>query len=404
MTGLEAKVPRDDAVTEWRRRIRLAERLREEFSDEVLATAEDDEAALRWLASVDPQAAVGSRHHVVPRFVLRRWANTSGRVQVFSKVERTVGVRNISDLAIKDFYTIIDNDGLRSSVMESILSEMEAAAAAAIRDLLNPFAVPRPFHEHVATLAQFAAFQLVRTPRHRREAELHAEWYAKTMASGKIDEAELRELVIVPHQNEAISRMSHQSTGLFPLLFCRPIALVVLDGPRLFMGDEPVILNSPAGAIHVSDCFLTDAQIQTRMDKERRKKRKRQRPVQRVVHFSSTVPRGAGVASEIVLPISPRAALVWGPLHDSPHMGGIDRVEVSGPESERFAALANAAICNQALDWIVSTTSDRAFAARDFPEIGPLMRVCDGENAASLAVNQTPVRMRPARLWDETPR
>ena len=75
------------------------------------------------------------------------------------------------------------------------------------------------------------------------------------------------------------------------------------------------------------------------------------------------------------------------------------RERLDPQESQRFADLANAAMCEQALDWVVSTVNDLAFTSRGFPPVGPLMRVCDGENAASLAVNQTPPRIRPARLW-----
>lgn len=393
--------PVNEVVEEWRRRIRLADRLRKELS-EVLDSETDEEEALRWMSSIDPQAAVGTRHHAVPKFVLMRWANSNGRVQVFSKVEGNIGVRNIDTLAIRDFYTIIDTHGARNSMMESILSEMEGAAARAISDLLSPFTLPRGYEEHVATLAQFAAFQVVRTPRYRREAELRVEWYAKTMASGRVDDSELRELEIVPHQNEAIGMMGDLARSLLPMFLCRPIALVVLDGSRLLLSDEPIVVNSPTGAMHHPDCFLTNEEIEARIAKEARKKLKRQKRVGRVIHFSSTVPRGLGVANEIVLPIAPSAALLWGPLRSSPHVGGVDRIKVAGSEADRFASLANSAISEQALDWIVSRTSDDDFAQRAFPELGPLMRVCDGENAASLAINETPVRIRPARLWSET--
>jgi hypothetical protein len=105
------------------------------------------------------------------------------------------------------------------------------------------------------------------------------------------------------------------------------------------------------------------------------------------------------VAHEVVLPITPRAALLWGPLQSLPYTGDVLRERLDGPESQRFADLANAAMCEQALDWVVSRVTDARFTSREFPPVGPLMRVCDGENAASLAVNQTPPRLRPARLW-----
>ena len=51
------------------------------------------------------------------------------------------------------------------------------------------------------------------------------------------------------------------------------------------------------------------------------------------------------------------------------------------------------------LDWVVGRVADPAFNQRTFPPTGPLMRVCDGTNAASLSVNESPTRFRPHRLW-----
>jgi len=61
--------------------------------------------------------------------------------------------------------------------------------------------------------------------------------------------------------------------------------------------------------------------------------------------------------------------------------------------------MANEAMCAQALDWIITRMDDDAFRSRDFPPTGPLMRVCDGTNAAAAAINEPPDRFRPHRLW-----
>lgn len=176
---------------------------------------------------------------------------------------------------------------------------------------------------------------------------------------------------------------------------------MILDRPRLLVGDDPLLISSgPDDGTHHADCFMTDAEFEKKLTRERRKKKgRRRRHVSRVVHFSSTVPRGLGVALEVVLPVSPRAALVWGPLQDGLYLGDIVRERLDEAESKRFADLANHATCVQALDWIVSTLKAPGFQEREFEPPGPLMRVCDGENAASLAINQTPLRIRPARLW-----
>jgi hypothetical protein len=61
--------------------------------------------------------------------------------------------------------------------------------------------------------------------------------------------------------------------------------------------------------------------------------------------------------------------------------------------------MANHAMCSQALDWIITRIGDKAFTSKTFPPPGPLMKICDGTNAASLAINQVPDRFRPHRLW-----
>ena len=370
--------------------------------------AEEDEAAqaeaARFLATVDTQSHVGSRHHTVPRFLLDRWADKASQVQAYSKIERRLGVRNIKDLAIKDFYTFIDLQGRKDSSMETILEKgVERPAAQVVRAVMDPFARPRPATvQDLAAVAQFAAYQVVRTARHRREAELHAEWYMKTMAQGQLSDAALRGTVVTPHQNDSLRTMGDTASRFTALFAYRPVALVVLDSPRLLIGDDPVLVNpGPKEDAHVADCFLTDAEISARIARARRKKKRRRRreDESRIVHFSSTVPRGLGVAIEIVLPVSPRAALLWGPLREVPYVGDITRESLDEVESQRFAGLVNEATCEQALDWVVSTSADYEFEQRLFPTSGPLMRVCDGTNAASVALNTTPQRLRPARLW-----
>ncbi len=79
-------------------------------------------------------------------------------------------------------------------------------------------------------------------------------------------------------------------------------------------------------------------------------------------------------------------------------MDGIYRNVLTSEESEQFAELVNSAICNQALDWIISTPDDVEFATRAFPPVGPLLHICDGKSAATDAVNETPTPMRPHRL------
>ncbi len=401
--------PQADLVRPWTDRVVHAEDVIESF-ERILdwdGTDADDAEIAAFLAAVDSQSHVGARHHTVPRFLLARWADKFERVQVYGRIEEKFALRNIRDLAIKDFYTFIDLDNRKNSSMEFILGEhIEKPAAEVLRNLSNPYVSPQATAiQDLATLAQFAAYQVVRTARHRRESELHAEWLAKTVAGGRISDTQLRNITVTPHQNDAIRHMGDHARRLIALFACRPLALVHLDRSRLFIGDDPVLINpGPEGSTHHHpDCFLTDQELAERARRAQRKYKKGRRrprhPQGRIVHFYSTVPRGLGTAAEIVLPISPRAVLYWGPLQDVPYVGPIERERLDETESERFADLVNDQMCGQALDWIVTTVTDEKFQSRKFPPTGPLMQVCDGVNAASVALNEAPQRFRPSRLW-----
>lgn len=377
--------------------------LRERWSSEDLSN-QGDERAQTWLADVDPTAYVGARHHTVPRFLLTRWANKNGQVRVHHRIEGRSRIENIRDLAIKDFYTFVDVNEAKNSSFESLLGAIESSAKPHIDGILSPFRPTLSLNEEaIASLDQFAAFQSTRTARHRREVELHAEWYAKTMAAGRVADEELQHIRIVPHQNESIQLLNEAALQLMPFFICRPMAVVYLPEPLLHICDEPVILNAPVGEFHVEDCFLSDEEIEAKKQRRLKNLPKRKRATAklpgRVVHFSSTRPTGHGVADEIVLPISPRAALLWGPLACDPQMQSAEPVHLPPDEAVRFATLANEAMNLQALDWIASRISDSNFENATFSPTGPLMRVCDGVNAASLAVNTTPQRFRPHRLW-----
>lgn len=386
------------------RRIAHAQAVQTAFDDSMgYDETEMDDQARAWFAATDPTAFVGSRHHVVPRFVLEHWANDRGQVRVFHRIENRFGTCNIRDLAIKDFYTVIDVQGRKDSRMESLLGVVESAAKPILDDMLSAWPTAPFTVEDVARIAQFASFQATRTPRRRREIELQTDWYAKTMAQGRVPDDKLREITIAPHQNDLVDVTSKSAEKLMPFFACRPLAVMRLDVPKLLICDEPVVLNAPVGAFHVADCFLTDEDVAKRMERYLRKtkkgKRGRHPPPGRLVHFSSTVPSGFGTADELLLAISPTTALLWGPLEDYPPARPVERLRLTGAEADRFADMANTAMSAQALDWVVGRVADTSFNDRTFPPTGPLMRVCDGTSAASLAVNEPPTRFRPHRLW-----
>lgn len=73
-----------------------------------------------WIEASVHDRLVGSRHHTVPRFRLERWADKHGQVPANHSIEARHGVANIRDLATTDFYTVIDNDDRKNSMLESL--------------------------------------------------------------------------------------------------------------------------------------------------------------------------------------------------------------------------------------------------------------------------------------------
>jgi hypothetical protein len=244
---------------DFSQRIARAEAVHDAFSTSMnqLAVQADAEAR-EWFQATDSESFVGSRHHTVPRFVLERWANDRDQVRVFRRIENRFDTCNIRDLDIKDFYTVIDIEGRKNSTLESLLGVVEATSKPILDNLLSPWSTAPVTLNDIARVAQFASFQATRTARRRREIELHAEWYYKTMAQGLVPDQELLDLGVAPHQNQLVELTSRSAENVMPFFACRPLALMRLDAPKLLICDEPVVLNAPVGAFHGSAARIGD--------------------------------------------------------------------------------------------------------------------------------------------------
>lgn len=389
-------------VEPWHERAARAHAIQESAAK---VTAEldalDQPAVDEWLAALDRRAMVGTRHHTVPRFLLERWADPKGKVLVHRRIEQVIKPTNIRDLAIRNFYTMVNLEGRPDSTMESLLGQVEGDGANALKKLLDPYAPVELLPiEDLCAIAMLAAFQAVRGARVRKEMEMQAEWMTKTLASHQVSDEQLRRVGIRMHPNEHIGMMGRLANDVFPLMMSRPLVLVTLDRRRLFIGDEAIVVNGgPDADAHIADCLLTEDEVSARIRRRRRKDRRNRKAGGRIAHFTSTRPRGLGTALELVMPISPRSALVWGPLQEEVCDRGPLREVLDRTESERFADMLNEATCDQALDWVVGPHDDADFPTRAFPPPGPLMRVCDGDNAAAFALNEKPEQFRPSRLW-----
>lgn len=64
----------------------------------------------------------------VPQFCLKRFAS-NGKVLVRDRNSGDMTRRNIDDLAIKDYYTFVNNDGLEVGRLEDILAAMDGGAS-----------------------------------------------------------------------------------------------------------------------------------------------------------------------------------------------------------------------------------------------------------------------------------
>lgn len=334
----------------------------------------------------------------MPAFYLRRWAAPDGRLQVYSRDSRKFSTRNVKDLGIKDFYTFINIDGSPDSRYEMVLERLENEAATVLEGLLSTFA-PISFvsHEQRVSVATFVAFQMARGPRRRREEELLADYYAKTVLGDAIPDGELEALTIGYHQNEHIGDMGPHAQNAIEHIASRPFCLVVLDRPLLFTSDEPVIVNVGGNhVLHHADCALTETQIEARLSKERRKKKRLQRDVKRVVHISSAQPRGIKRALEVILPLSPRTALLYGPKGN--WTGTVERDRLEGAEADEFARKVNQQMITYALDLVAAHPNSGHFPETEMPPVEPILTVCDGSNAARISINRVPTPLRPQRF------
>src|SRR3712207_4788317 len=91
------------------------------FTSPVYSSAMADRMAEEVVAGLNRKQYVGSLHHIVPKFILKRFADASEQVFVRDRVTGADGRRNIKNLGVKDFYTFIDRNGELDSSHESIL-------------------------------------------------------------------------------------------------------------------------------------------------------------------------------------------------------------------------------------------------------------------------------------------
>jgi hypothetical protein len=337
---------------------------------------EADRLAREWLGNLNHQAAVGNRHHIVPRFLLARFASADGKLRVRNRHDGKGSTRSISDLAVRDFYTAVTNSSELDSSLESLLSIVETGTAEILRQHLDfrSFVKPRAFNrEERATLDAFVAMQAVRGMRIRRSIEVIADYTVKFFNQDKLTEEDVWESDFLPHPNDHLKMFGALSERTEETLKTRSTLLIHLDKPLLIMGDEPVIIESereesPKSAESDPDLVSRDL---------------------------ARLNGGHGFANAdlIMLPIAPAVLLMYGP---SGQWNQPSEYHFTGTDAQSFAEEVNALIASSAIDWVAAHLDHSSFDSLEMPPLQPLLTARDNGSAAAARLNSTPAR-RPAR-------
>lgn len=265
-----------------------------------------DRRARNWSDAVDRSAAVGTRHHIVPRFLLARFANAQGQLRVRDRTTGVTTLRGIGDIAVRDFYTAVTDARALDASLETLFSEIEGAAAEVLHTHLDAtaFSRPRPLtDEERFKIDTFVSMQYVRGMRIRRGLEILTDYGMKLVNQDKLSATDIDELDIVPHSNDHLRMIAGLSEHTFDELAVRPLTIITIDRPLLITGDEPVVLLHEGPRLKVNQngyANVSGPDIDPRD----------------VVQFYA--PNGGfALANEIGLAVSPTTVLVFGPKHNA---------------------------------------------------------------------------------------
>jgi hypothetical protein len=340
--------------------------------------------AQQWYESIDLRSQVGTRHHIVPRTILRRFANRAGQIRLRDRMTSKVRIVSIGDVAVKDFYTFIDLDMAPNGAMEVWLSEVEAEFARVTRPHLSTsaFGFPRsPSRADRFALDTFVAVQVLRGMRTRRAMELMADYGMKLVNQDKISAEEIQQIEIVPHPNEHIQFMHRASETLADHLSHRPVSVATLDAPLLIIGDEPVVLTPR------DDAPKGDLRSRVRIDGERV-------APENLALISNGRDVGFHDADEVILPLSPRHALVYGEV-GSRWDSMVWNVE--GGAATKIAHEVNRLQAKNAFGWVATHPEGPHLAQIPWPKPTPAVTIYDNESLPAAVVNSRP-HVRPHRF------
>lgn len=348
-------------------------------------------AGARWVATIDPKRYVGHKHHVVPAFILRRFANAKNQLQVRDLARNTTRLVNVNDLAVTDFYTFINTSGEPDSSYEHLWGEIEAGASRALRNHLqaSPFVKPRPFSaEEKVAIDALVALQLVRGPTLRRVSELLTDYGIKLTNIHRLSADDMVDLEFAPHQNEHLQVMARLLERVATHLSTRAAWLVTIDRPSLIICDEPVCLE-PA-----NDGRALPARnpTSTRPGLHRTRKGRLRVPSDLIQIRSNGI--GLADASELALPLGPAVALVY---DEAGSKGDRQHMSLSGEDADYFSRAIVRMCAQRAVGWIAASPDNLALGSTDVVRARPFLTINDGGSLIARSVSGKP-RRSPHRL------
>jgi hypothetical protein len=348
-----------------------------------------------WWQNTSPVPRVGSRHHTVPRFYLERFA-AADQLWVRDRVTGVGRTENISRAGtIRDFYTFINLNGEKDGRLEHILAEVEGGAKEVFDRLLSPLQRPRPLAANESMrVALFLAFQLLRTPRHRREVELMGDYIVRTQHRHVRGISQVR---VVPDPNFHLEYMTKAVFKLSEVFYGRPTMLVTLDQPLFITCDEPVVLVTYGDRSHIRHLPSCSKTARRRAKDAKKPSRNRRRNAD-TLHVYPTRP-GAAQAVEVGLPLTPRTLFVIGPRGENRPL----HQAVTGAEAVALADEVNGRLIAHAYEWVAANPVHPTFRELTFPAPGPIIQACDGGTAISRDLDQPPSPRRPSLLGRDRP-
>lgn len=221
-----------------------------------------------WPLAGNPDGAIGTRQHYIPRFYLARFANTQEQIRQVDRQSRKSVVANVKNCgAERDFNTYVNTDGKLDGRLEQLLTAIEDEAAPAIREACNPL-VQFPLRPQVrSAICNLVAFQKSRGRATRRTVEALGDTMQKFTLRGldrdavierltvdgvkpqraNVDAAmamiaELDQFEFVPDPNEHLALIGTSALRIYQILLARPMFIAEFADRVLFTCDEPVSL------------------------------------------------------------------------------------------------------------------------------------------------------------------